>query len=104
MDNIVSFNDVVGFLCNPPTVVPHLDFAKLRALCKNILKAMKQLGCPQSFIHSWSGLTMAPNVYALLKLMQFVVPTNPGATPLYTVFMPLATMKMIDAAFKQDKN
>ncbi len=104
MDKIVSFDEVVVFLHNPPTVAPHLDFTKLRALCQHIVKAMKQLECPQSFIHGWSGLTMAPNVYALLKPTPFVIPTDPGAAPVYTLFAPPATMKMVNAAFEQDKN
>jgi hypothetical protein len=104
MDNIVSFDEVAGFLCNPPTLAPCPDFAKLCALCQHIVKAMKQLECPQSFIHGWSGITMAPNMYALLELMPFVVPTDPGAAPVYSAFTLPATMKMINAAFQRDKN
>ncbi len=103
MDNIVSFDEVAGFLCDPPTVAPHPDFAKLPALRQHIVKAMKQLECPQSFIHSWSGLTMAPN-YALLEPAPLVVPIDPGAVPVYTAFAPPATIKMVDAAFEGDKN
>jgi hypothetical protein len=46
MDTIVTFNEVAGFLHNPPRVAPHPDFAKLHALCQHIVKALKQLECP----------------------------------------------------------
>jgi hypothetical protein len=104
MDNIVSFDEVAGFLCNPPTVTPLPYFAKLRALHQQILKAMKQLECPQSFIRGWFGPTLAHNVYTLLEPTPFVLTTNPGAAPVYTAFAPPATMKMINAAFEWDKN
>jgi hypothetical protein len=104
MDNIVAFDRVVGFLRNPPTVAPRLDFSKLRALRQHIIKALKRLECPQSYIHGWLGLTMALNVYALLKPNPFVVPGNPGPAMVYTQFAPPVVIKMIDAMFKQDKN
>jgi hypothetical protein len=72
MDNIISFDKVAGLLCSPPTVAPRPDFHKLRTLCQHIVKALKQIKCPQSFIHGWSGLTMAPAVYALLEPQAFV--------------------------------
>jgi hypothetical protein len=103
MDSIVTFNKVAGFLCNSPPVAPHPDFAKLRALRQHIVKALKQLKRPQSFIHGWSGLTMTPAMYALLKHNPFVLPGDPGPAPVYTPFATPAAIKMIDAAFEQDK-
>jgi hypothetical protein len=103
MDSIVTFNKVAGFLCNPPTVAPRLDFAKLRAHCQYIVKALKQLECPQSFIHGWSGLAMAPTVNALLP-SPLVLPGDPGPAPVYTPFATPAAIKMINDAFEQDKN
>ncbi len=104
MNNIISFKEVVGFLCNLPTVAPCSDFSKLRALRQYIVKALKQLDCPQSSIHGWLGLTMAPNVYALLEPVLITVPINPGPAPVYTQFAPLALIKMINATFERDKN
>jgi hypothetical protein len=103
MDTIVTFDIEVGFLRYPPTMASHLDFAKLRALHQHIMKALKQLECPLSFIHGWSGLTMAPAVYALLEPNPFVVPGDPGPAPVYTPFATPAGIKMTNAAFKQDK-
>jgi hypothetical protein len=104
MDNIVSFNKVAGFLCNHSTLAPRPDFSKLRALCQHIVKALKQIECPQSFIHGWSGLTMDPVVYALLEPQAFVVPADPGPGPVYALFAPPNTVKMANAAFKRSKN
>ncbi len=99
MDNIISFNEVTGFLKNPPQVAPRPDFSKLHVLRQFVVKALSQLECPQSFIHGWEGLELAPHVYALLEMTPFAAPPNPGPTAMYTPFATLATMKMIDDAF-----
>jgi hypothetical protein len=104
MDNIISFDKVAGFHCNPPTVVPRSDLSKLRALRQLIVKALKQNKCPQSFIHGWSGLTMAPAVYTLLKPQPFVVLADPSPGPVYAPFASPNTVKMANAAFKRNKN
>ncbi len=100
MDTIVPFNDVVDCLRNPPSVHPRPDFAKLHALHLHLTKALKFFECPQSALHGWLGLTMAPAVYALLEPVPFFMPTDPGAAPVYTPFAMLATIKMIDATFE----
>jgi hypothetical protein len=104
MDSIISFDKVAGFLCSPPTVAPRPNFSKLHALCQHIVKMLKQLECPQSFIHGWSGLTMALNMYALLKPVPFTMPIDSGPAPVYTQFTPLALIKMINATFERDKS
>jgi hypothetical protein len=104
MDIIISFEEVAGFLCNPPMVAPRPDFSKLRALHQHIINALKQLECPKSFIHGWSSHTMASNVYILLEPIAFTVPVDPGSAPVYIAFAPPATIKMVDAAFECDKN
>ncbi len=104
MDKIVSFNKVSGFLQNLPAMVPRPDFTKLQALRQHIIKALKQLECPQSYIHGWLGHTMAPNVYPLLEPNPFVVPGNPDPAPVYTQFALPATIKVINTMFIRDKN
>jgi hypothetical protein len=104
MDTIVPFDNVVDCLRNPPSVHPRPDFAKLRALCLHLTKALKFFECPQSALHGWSGLVMALAVYALLEPVPFFVPTDPGAAPVYTPFTTPAAIKMIDATFERDKN
>jgi hypothetical protein len=71
MDTIVPFDNVVDCLRNPPSVHPCPDFTKLRALCLHLIKALKFIECPQSALHGWSGLAMAPAVYALLEPVPF---------------------------------
>ena len=78
MDYTITIDEVAGFLRNPPTLSPCLDFVNIRALQKHIVRALKQLRCPQSVIYGWSGLILAPMVYALLEPNPFQDPTDPG--------------------------
>jgi hypothetical protein len=86
MDNIISFDEVTGFLKNPPQVAPRPDFSKLCKLRQFVVKALNQLECPQSFIHGWGGLVLAPHMYALLEVTPFAAPPDPGPTAVYTPF------------------
>jgi hypothetical protein len=101
---IIAFEEVTEFLKNPPSLVPRPDFNQLRTLRQHIVTALKQLTCPQSPIHGWSGLAIDPGVYALLEPQAFAELPNPGATAVYPQFSPPAMMKMIDATFTRDKN
>jgi hypothetical protein len=104
MDSLITYKEVAEFLKNPPTMLPRPDFAKLHALCKHMIQALKQLVCPQSQIHGWTGLVMDPGLYALNEPVAFTVLLNPGALPVYQNFVPPAMMKMVDYAFEQNKN
>ena len=104
MDAIITLEEVTGFLKNTPSLAPHPDFNRLRALRQHIVRALKQLTCPQSAIHGWSGLAITPAMYLLLEPQAFAEPPNPGNTAVYPQFSPTATIKMIDAEFTRDKN
>jgi hypothetical protein len=104
MDAIITLEEVMKFLKNPPSLAPRLDFTRLRALRQHIVRALRQLTCPQSPIHGWSGLAITPAMYLLLEPQPFVAPANPGDTAIYPQFAPPSTIKMIDAAFARDKN
>ncbi len=104
MDSLITYKEVVEFLKNPPTMLPRPDFAKLQALRKHMTQAFKQLVCPQSQIHGWTGLVMDPGLYTLIKPVAFTVPLNPGTLPMYQNFAPPAMMRMVEYAFKQNKN
>jgi hypothetical protein len=67
-------------------------------------QVLKQLVCPQSQIHGWTGLVMDPGLYALIEPILFNILINPGATPVYQNFSPPAMMKMMDYTFEQNKN
>jgi hypothetical protein len=64
-----------------------------------MVKALKQLVCPQSAIHGWSGMVLSPMVYALLEPTPFVIPGNPGPVAVYTQFATPAMIKQINAVF-----
>jgi hypothetical protein len=104
MDAIITLEEVTGFLKNPPLLAPRPDFNQLRALRQHIVRALKQLTCPQSAIQGWSGLAITPAMYILLEPQPFAEPVDPGNTAVYPQFVPTATIKMIDAAFTRDKN
>jgi hypothetical protein len=63
MNQLISYNDEAAVLENPPSMMPHPDFAKIRALRKHITQALKMLECPQSLIYGWVGLAMDPTMY-----------------------------------------
>ena len=56
MDQLITIDEAAEFLKNPPSVSPRPDFVKVRVLRKHIIKAPKQLDCPQSLTHGWIGL------------------------------------------------
>jgi hypothetical protein len=104
MDSLITYKEAAEFLKNPPTMLPRPDFAKLRALRKHMTQALKQLVCPQSQIHGWTGLVMDPGLYALIEPIAFTVLLNPGALPVYQNFAPPAMMRMVDYTFERNKN
>ncbi len=104
MDAIINLEEVTGFLKIPPSLAPRPDFNRLCALRQHIVRALKQLSCPQSAIHGWSGLAITPAMYLLLEPQPFIEPADPGNTAVYPQFSPTAMIKMIDAAFTRDKN
>ena len=104
MDQTITINEVVGFLKNLPTLLPLPDFAKVCALQKHMERALKQLDSPQSKIHGWSGLIMAPMVYALLKHIPFQRPIDPGAIVVYPQFVLTVQIKTIHAVFVREEN
>jgi hypothetical protein len=105
MDHLIMYEEAAEFLKNPSSLAPLLDFARIHALCKHIVRALKQLVCPQSTIHGWAGLVMDPVMYALLELTApFANVVDPGNFPVYTNFATKAAIKMTDKKFKGDKN
>ncbi len=104
MDAIITFEEVTEFPKNPPSLAPHSDFNQLCTLRQHIVTALKQLTCPQSPIHGWSGFAINPGIYTLLEPQAFAELPNPGTTAVYPQFLPPATVKMIDATLTWDKS
>jgi hypothetical protein len=95
--------EVEGFLKNPPSLAPCPDFTCLHALSKHMIDTLKQLSCPQSAIHGWVGLVMHPTMYALIKMVAFQVPSNPGNVPTLPNFTAPAQIKIAERLFERDK-
>ncbi len=106
MDAIIEYDKAAGFLKNPPSLEPRPNFTNIRALQKHIVQGLAQLSCPQSAIHGWSGLAMDPAAYSLLEGMAFVIPPDPGPTPIFPSGVAVAwtVMKTTEATFVRDKN
>jgi hypothetical protein len=104
MNQLTTFDEAAGFLKNPPSVMPRPDFTKIRAIQTHITKALKQLDCPQSLIHGWSGLAMDPTMYALIELSPFIAPPDLGDAPIYPNFAAPQVLKTIDKLWENAKN
>jgi hypothetical protein len=106
MDTVIDNDKAAGFLKNPPSFEPCLNFTNIHTLQKHIVQALAQLSCPQSKIHGWSGLAMDPTTYLLLEGVAFTIPPNPGPTAIFPggVGVAQTAMKMIQATFDHDKN
>ena len=104
MYHTITFDEVAGFLKNPPMLLPCPDFVKIRALRKHMVRALKQLTCPQSVIHRWLGLILAPIVYALLKPNPFQDSIDPGPVAVYIQFATQSMTKMADTIFTREQN
>ncbi len=99
------YKEVVVFLKSHPLLAPHLDFARIRALRKHIVTALKLLVYPQSAVHRWAGLVMDPVMYALLELtVPFVGVNDPGSFLVYANIATKAAIKMTDKKIERDKN
>ena len=75
--------EFAGFLANPPSVLPRLNFYKLRALQKHIVEALKQLQHPDCWVHGWAGMAMQDSIYALIDPTPFTIPQDPGPIAVY---------------------
>jgi hypothetical protein len=104
MDTLITYDEVMGFLKNPPTLAPRPDFIRPCALCKHMNDALKQLACPQSAIHGWTSLVMDPIMYKLLEPIPFAIPINPGGIPNILHTSTTAMIKMLTLVFDRNKN
>ena len=104
MDQIITYESVVEFLKNPPMLLLHPDFTKLRALQKHMARVLKQLVCPQSMIHGWLGLVSSPMMYALLERNLFFASVYPDDVAVYPQYALLAKIRMADAMFPSAQN
>jgi hypothetical protein len=106
VDHVVILHSSADASCryNLPLLAPHLDFARIWALRKHLVVALKQLVCPQSIIHGWSGLVMSPVMYALLEPNACTVIIDLGPFAVYANFATEAAILMANKIFKTNKN
>jgi hypothetical protein len=84
MDATISYDEVAALVgVNIPTLEPCPNFERIRTLRQHFERALQHLPCPQSVQHGWKGMVMAHELYALLTIQPFRLPTNPGATATY---------------------
>jgi hypothetical protein len=83
MDTLITFNEVVALVPNPPTLAPHPNFANLRALQCHLQCTLQRLSCPQSNILGWARLIMSQAIHSLLTPTPFQLPNNPGDQAVY---------------------
>ena len=104
MDSLITYNEAAEFLKNPPSLSPRPDFSKMRALRTHMVTALKQLVCPQSAVHGWTGMVLSPMVYALLEPVAFGIPENPGPVAVYAQFATPSMIKTTNNLFKRLQN
>jgi hypothetical protein len=106
MNQLITYDEAAAVLRTP--AFPKLarqDFTVVRALRKHLHAALAKLECPQSRVYGWTGLAMAPAMYAMIELTPFTIPNDPGPTPAYNpaVFQTPVQMKIADQLWDNDR-
>ena len=83
MDTLITYDEVVALVANPPTLAPRPNFTNLRALRRHLQRALQRLVNPQSYVLGWSGLVMSRPMYQLLSTSPFRLPNDPGSLAIY---------------------
>ena len=96
MNQLITYDEAAGVLRTPSfPLMARPDFAGVRALRKHMNTALGRLECPQSIVYGWTGLAMDPAMYALIEANPFVIPPDPGPTPVYAGgWMPTSAMEV----------
>jgi hypothetical protein len=83
MDYLITYDEAVALVANPPTLAPRPNFTNLRALHRHLQRALQRLVNPQSNVLGWSGLVMSQPMYQMLSTSPFHLPTDPGPQAVY---------------------
>ncbi len=83
MDTLITYDEVVALVANPPTLAPRPNFTNLRALRCHLQRALQRLVNPQSNLLGWSGLVMSRPMYQMLSTNPFRLPNDPGPQAVY---------------------
>jgi hypothetical protein len=83
MDYLITYDEAVALVANPPTLTMHPNFTNLSALRRHLRRALQRLVNPQSNVLGWSGLVMSQPMYQMLSTSPFCLPTDPGLQAVY---------------------
>ena len=100
MDTVITVDDAAGYLINPPNMASRPNFFKVRALRLHIAQGLRQIHHPERTALGWSGMAIEKELYALVDIVPWVMPTDPGPIATYETNDGKAEMKMKDAIFK----
>ncbi len=130
MDTLITYDEVVALVANPPTLAPCPNVTNLRALRCHLQRALQCLVNPQSYVLGWSGLVMSRPMYQLLSTSPFCLPNDLDPLAIYygarvpilnaagdpvnnatrnTMYVPIpaldcATQATIDARFLRERD
>jgi hypothetical protein len=83
MDTLITYDEALALVANPPTLAPRPNFTNLRALRRHLQRALQRLVNPQTNVLGWSGLVMSRPMYQMLSTSPFRLPSNPGPQAIY---------------------
>ena len=83
MNFLITYDEVVALVANPPTLAPCPNFTNLRALHCHLQHALQRLVNPQSNVLGWSRLVMSRPMYQMLSTSAFRLPSDPGQQAIY---------------------
>ena len=83
MDTIISYDEVVALVANPPNIGPRTNFTNLRNLRRHIQRPLMRVSCPKSNILGWAGLIVSRAMFGLLTTSPFRIPIDPGPLAIY---------------------
>jgi hypothetical protein len=78
MDTLITYDEALALVANPPTLAPRPNFTNLRALRRHLQRALQRLVNPQTNVLGWSGLVMSRPMYQMLSTSPFRLPNDPG--------------------------
>ena len=83
MNFLITYDEAVALVANPPTLASRPNFTNLHALRHHLQRALQRLVNPQSNVLGWSGLIMSRPMYQMLSTSPFRLPTDPGPQVVY---------------------
>jgi hypothetical protein len=106
MNQLITFDEAAAVLRTPAfPKMARPDFTVVRALRKHLHAALAKLECPQSRVYGWTGLAMAPAMYAMIEVNPFTIPIDPGPTPAYNpaIFQTPVQMRTAEQMWEYDR-